>query len=263
MPDNEVNSFLKDLMQDQQPSILDKPLNLDSTEKTDEEPEKAAPVKKVEFDEDGYTRNRQGRRKREQDENLRSEVMQLTERIKVLSESNKAKDEEGPNYKKLLSQVYGNAGDDGKYDPRREQATRNLIAAFEDMKDSVKKEFLNEIQTRDSEAVQADREADNEVDNMLEQVEEDYHLDMRDNAVRTGFITLMEKMSPKYRDGNIKEFADADAVAEAYLELQKRGGSNRAKELADRSMTRSGESQPTRLPQNAVDRYMEEHGLAW
>ena len=76
-------------------------------------------------------------------------------------------------------------------------------------------------------------------------------------------VTLMERMSKKYDDGNIKEFADSEAVIETYKELQKRGGSTRARELADRSMTRSGESQPSTLPQNAVERYMKENGLEW
>ena len=259
MADSEVGNFLKELAGEQPESILDKPLNLG----TDEEPEKETPVRKVELDEDGYPKNRQGRRKREKDEQRDSEIQQLNERVKVLSESEKFKEEVGDDYKKLLEPIFGTAGDDGKYDPRRELATKNLIAAFDMMKESSKKEVLSALESRNAEESNAQREADNEVDEMLDNVESDHGLDMSDNNVRSGFITLMEKMSPKYSDGNIKEFADPDAVAEAYMALQKSGGSSRAKELASRGMTRSGESQPSNLQQDAIERYMKENGLEW
>ena len=258
MADSEVGNFLKELAGEQQESILDKPLNLG----TDEEPEKETPVRKVELDEDGYPKNRQGRRKREKDEQRDSEIQQLNERVKVLSESEKFKEEVGDDYKKLLEPIFGTAGEDGKYDPRREQATKNLIAAFEGMKESAKKEWLAEIDSRQSEETKAQKEADNEVDEFLEMAR-DEGLNVDDDNVDAGLRTLMGKMSSKYSDGNIKEFADPEAVIETYKELQKSGGSSRARELASRGMTRSGESQPSNLQQDAIERYMKENGLEW
>lgn len=250
---NEVSDFLKDLG-GQEESILDKPLNLG------DEPEKEV---SNEVEEEAKSKNRAYRRLEKRYQQEREAGIAMAERIKVLSETDKFKADVGDDYKKLLEPIFGTADEKGVYDPKRELATKNLIAAFEGMKESAKKELLAEFQNRDSDQSNAQKEADSEVDEMLEQVEDDFGLDMSDDNVRSGFITLMEKMSPKYNDGNIKEFADPEAVAEAYVALQKRGGSNRAKELADRSMTRSGESQPSRLPQNAIDRFMEEAGLAW
>ncbi len=207
--------------------------------------------------------NRQGRRRREKDTQRDNEIQQLTGRVQQLSEVDKFKEDVGDDYKKLLEPIFGNADEKGNYDPKRELATNNLISAFKKLEETAQNKILAAIESRNSQETTAQREADSEVDDMLDRVEEDYDLDMSDDNVRSGFITLMEKMSPKYEDGNIKEFADPDAVAEAYKALQKRGGNSRAKELAERSMTRSGESQPSTLPQNAIDRYMIENGLDW
>jgi len=248
----ELDEFLKALEPEQ--SIMDKPLV------TDEEPEKETPVRRVELDEDGYPKNRQGRRKRAKDDELRNEIQQLNERVRTLSEADKFKEDVGGDYKKLLEPIFGTAGDDGKYDPRRELATKNLIAAFEGMKESAKKEFLAERDSRSQEDLHEQQQADDEVDEFLD-IAEDEGLNIEDENTRRGLITLMERMSKKYEDGNIKEFADAEGVVDAYKELQKRGGSSKAKELASRSMTRSGESQPSKLPQNAIERFMTENGL--
>lgn len=247
------SEFLKDLGIPQE-SILDKPLKLDSEPEKEEEP----------VEDEEPAKNRAYRRLEKRYQQERDSGIAMAERIKVLSEVDKFKEDiSASDYKKLLEPIFGNVDEKGNYDPKRELATKNLIQAFEGMKESAKKELLAEFESRTSEETTAQKEADGEVSEMLEHVEDDYGLDMSNDAVRSGFITLMEKMSPKYNDGNIKEFADPDAVAEAYKALQRRGGSNRAKELADRSMTRSGESQPSKLPQNAIDRYMEDNGLAW
>jgi hypothetical protein len=254
MADSEVNQFLKELAGEQPESILDKPLDLG--EKTDEEPEKETPAKRVELDEDGYLKNRQGRRKRQEDERLRDEISQLNERVRQLSEVDKFKQEFGDDHLKKVEAIFGTDT------PEKLAATNLLKEALQGMTEKAKAEALQEIESRGEVETRAQREADSEVDEFLEMAE-DEGLDVSDDSVRSGLITLMERMSKKYDDGNIKEFADNEAVIETYLALQKRGGSNRAKELADRSMTRSGESQPSTLPQNAIERYMEEHGLAW
>lgn len=249
-----LEEFLKDLSPKEE-SILDKPL---IPEKTDKEPEKETPeIIKYELDEDGYPKNRFGRRKRAGDERLRDEVLQLTERVKVLSEVGKFKEEVGDDDLKKVEAIFGT-------DTAEKLAATNILKeALSGMSEKAKKAALEEIDSREQEETGAQKEADDEVDDMLDRVEDDYKLDMSDENTRRGFITLMEKMSPKYKDtDDIKEFADPDAVAEAYLALQKRSGSSRARELADRSMTRSGESQPSVLPQNAIDRFMEEKGLA-
>jgi hypothetical protein len=128
------------------------------------------------------------------------------------------------------------------------------------MSERAKAEALQEIDSRGEKESEDQKEADDEVDGFLEAAE-DEGLDIEDENTRKGLLTLMERMSSKYNDGNVKEFADPDAVIETYKELQKRSGSGRAKDLASRSMTRSGESQPSTLEQSAVERFMAENGL--
>ena len=257
MADNnsEVGNFLKELAGEQPESILDKPLDLGTP--ADEEAEKPAPVKRYELDEDGYPKNRSGRRMRAQDEERANEIQQLNERVKQLSEVDRFKQEVGDDHLKKVEAIFGTDT------PEKLAATNLLKEALQGMTERAKAETLREIGQEREVETKAQREADNEVDEMLDNVESDHGLDMSDDNVRSGFITLMEKMSPKYSDGNIKEFADPDAVAEAYMALQKSGGSSRARELASRGMTRSGESQPSNLQQNAIERYMKENGLEW
>ena len=247
----EVNQFLKDLGAPEE-SIMDKPLVV-----TDEEPEKETPERRVaELDEDGYPKNRQGRRKRAHDEELRNEISQLNERVKQLSEVEKFKAEAGDDPITKVEAIFGTNT------PDKLAATNLLKEALLGMS----KRTLDEIEARNTQQSQAEREeakeADSEVDEFLETAE-DEGLDVSDENVRNGLITLMEKMSRKYNDGNIKEFADPEAVVETFKELQKRQGSSRAKELASRSMARSGESEPSKLPQNAIDRFMADSGLGW
>ena len=254
MADSEVGNFLKELAGEQPESILDKPLDLGTP--ADEEAEKPAPVKRYELDEDGYPKNRLGRRMRSQDEERANEIQQLNERVKQLSEVDRFKQEVGDDHLKKVEAIFGTDT------PEKLAATNLLKEALQGMTERAKAETLREIGQEREVETKAQREADNEVDEFLEMAREE-GLNVDDDNVDAGLRTLMGRMSSKYPDGNIKEFADPEAVIETYKELQKRGGSSRARELADRSLTRSGESQPSTLPQNAIERYMKENGLEW
>lgn len=240
---DELNEFLKDLGAPEE-SLLDKPLIPDESE-----PEKD----NAEIEE--RKKNRYTRRREAEAQRLRDENLQLNERVKVLSEVSKFKEEVGDDDLKKVEAIFGTDT------PEKLAATNILKEALAGMSEKAKNSALKELDSRGEQEIEAQKEADEEVDEMLEQVEDEYGLDMSDDSIRNGFLTLMEKMSSKYDDGNIKEFADHDAVAETYLALQKRQGSTKAKELSSRSLTRSGESQPSKLPQNAIDRFMEENGL--
>ena len=243
---SELTDFLKGTEKEE--SILNKPLV------TDEAPEKETPVVKYELDEEGYPKNRFGRRKREGDERLRNEVSQLNERIKVLSEVGKFREEVGDDPLKKIEAIFGTDT------PEKLAATNLFKEAISGMSEKAKAEALQEIDSRGEQESEAQKEADDEVDEFLDTAE-DEGLDIDDDNTRKGLLTLMERMSSKYNDGNVKEFADPEAVIETYKELQKRQGSSKAKDLASRSMTRGGESQPSQLEQSAVERFMAEHGL--
>jgi hypothetical protein len=238
----ELDEFLKDL---QSESIINKPLDV-STE-SEEEPEK-------ETNEEEVRKNRYTRRREAEAQRLRDENIQLNERVKVLSEVGKFKEEVGDDDLKKVEAIFGTDT------PEKLAATNILKEALSGLTEKAKKETLRELDSRQEEETGAQKESDDEVDEFLN-IAEDEGLDTEDDNTRKGLITLMERMSSKYNDGNIKEFADPEAVIETYKELQKRTGSSKARELASRSMTRSGESQPSKLPQNAIDRFMVENGM--
>jgi hypothetical protein len=239
----ELDEFLKSIKPEE--SILDKPLDVTPEA---EEPEKNLAAEE-EIKKNRYTRRREAEAQRLRDENL-----QLNERVKVLSELGKFKEEVGDDPLKKIEAIFGTDT------PEKLAATNLLKEAISGMSERAKAEALQEIDSRGEKETEAQKEADDEVDGFLETAE-DEGLDIEDENTRKGLITLMERMSSKYSDGNVKEFADPEAVIETYKELQKRQSSNKAKELSSRSMTRSGESQPSKLPQNAIERYMSENGL--
>lgn len=239
-----IEEFLKGIAPEETNNLFDKPLV-----------ESPAPEKEDEEKEEAIKKNRYARRREAEAQRLRDENLQLNERVKVLSELGKFKEEVGDDPLKKVDAIFGTDT------PEKLAATNILKEALAGMKESAKSDVIKEWESRTEQETTSQKEADSEVDDFLDHVEEEHGLDMSDDNVRSGYLTLMEKMSSKYNDGNIKEFADPDAVAETYIALQKRQGSGRARELADRSMTRSGESQPSTLPQNAIDRFMEEQGL--
>ncbi len=224
-------------------SILDKPLTVEP----EEEPEKETADEEVK-------KNRYTRRREAEAQRLRDENIQLNERVKVLSEVGRFKEEVGEDDLKKVEAIFGTDT------PEKLAATNILKEALSGLTEKAKRETLRELESREEEESGAQAEADDEVDEFLEMAE-DEGLDVEDENTRRGLLTLMERMSRKYNDGNIKEFADPEAVVETYKELQKRQSSTKARELASRSMTRSGESQPSKLPQNAIDRFMTENGL--
>jgi hypothetical protein len=238
---SELTDFLKEAGKEE--SIFDKPLTVEAPESKEEAP-----------DEEQIKKNRYTRRREAEAQRLRDENLQLNERVKVLSELGKFKEEVGDDPLKKVEAIYGT-------DTAEKLAATNLLKeALADVKRQAKEETMSALGAKEVEETEDQKEADDEVDGFLEAAD-DEGLDIEDENTRKGLLTLMERMSSKYNDGNVKEFADPEAVIETYKELQKRSGSGRAKDLASRSMTRSGESQPSTLEQSVVERFMAENGL--
>ncbi len=122
---------------------------------------------------------------------------------------------------------------------------------------------LQEIEERASERayrqLQEARDADESeqakaeefIDNQLESLEEKYNIDLTSNSprakkARTEFLEVVERLSPKDTDGSIKDYADFDGAFDIYRTSKKEVVDNsRNKEVAARSMTRSGTTTPT------------------
>lgn len=243
---SEQTDFLKDLDIDNKENVLDRPLTnevaVPEKEETAEETEQRA-------------KNRRERRLLEKNQQLREEAIALNARLETIVESKHLREgSEEADYLKRIEKIYGNAT------PEAIEATNLLKEALQGVLKTAKAESREEIVAeRESESLAVQKEEQN-LDDILDEVEDEHGIDMSSEADRKGFLTLLEKLSPKDRDGNIVEYADPDATAELYLS-RKEKPNVRAKELASRSMTRSGASQPSKIEEDAQVKFLKEHGI--
>lgn len=242
---SETEKFLEDL-EVKPDSILETPIETAPVEESAEEVEQRA-------------KNRRERRLLEKNQQLREEVLMTNARLQGITEAQELrKTTEEADYLKLVDKIYGNAT------PEAKEATELLKEALKGVHASARKEALEEaVKTYQSEREnesQAVADEEENLDEMMDGLEEDYDADFSNEATRKGFLDLLEKVSPKDRDGNIIEYADPDTTWQLY-EQQRTRGSNRAKELASRSMTRSGGSQESKLTSDATERWLKENGI--
>jgi len=239
---SEQNSFLADLEGDNQDAFKDRgSLEIPGKEETDAEIEE----------------RRINRKNRRLDQRLRdAEILnaQLNERVKVLSEVGKFKQEVGDDDLKEIDTIYGTDT------PEHIAAGNILKKALRSREENAVQKALERIQAERGDDVKAQQEEDRTVDEIEERVEDEYGIDMSNTSDRSNYFALMERMSPKDKDGNVKEYADPDAVAETFLRLKERASSRR-QELSARSMTRSGQSQPSRIEDDAATRFLRENDL--
>ena len=109
-------------------------------------------------------------------------------------------------------------------------------------------EALEELEARQYQEVQADREAEEELENAFDSIEEQFDVDITSNnpiakKTRQEFLSYVERIAPKDSNGDVKEFPDMSSAWEDFSERKRLTGTpNRAKELASRSMSRSSEA---------------------
>jgi len=241
---SETSDFLKDLGI-VQPDNFDKPL--------EDEPEKVTETEEEE--EDGFkARNRREKRLLEKNQQLREEAIAAIARAQALDESRTTREAEPAEYLKRIERIYGNQTPEGR------EATELLKEALEGVKQSVKQEWLEEQESYKGNERQAVRQEEDNLDSILEKVEDEYGINMDSDANRRGYLTLLERVSPKDRDGNIIEYADEDTVAELFISTREKSNS-RAKELASRSMSRGGQSSGSTLEKDSTERFLRDAGI--
>lgn len=242
---NEQERFLSDL--DEKVNVLEQPI----TDETGDEPEKKEETPE---ETEQKAKNRRERRLLEKNQQLREEAIATSARLQALTEAqNLRKESEPADYLKRIEKIYGNAT------PEAQEATELLKEALEGVKLSAREEALAEYERRkNSEAEDVQKEEAN-LDNILDSVEDEYGIDMSGDD-RVGYLALLEKLSPKDSQGNIIEYADPDSTAELYLS-RKEKSNDRAKELAGRSMTRSGASTNSKIEEDSALRFLKDNGI--
>jgi len=95
---------------------------------------------------------------------------------------------------------------------------------------------------------------------MLESVEDEFNVELS-KPQQKGFLELLEKLSPKDKQGNVIAYADPSAVWEEYQSRTKKKPDTRAKDLSSRSMTTSQTSKESTLNNDATERFLKENGI--
>lgn len=114
--------------------------------------------------------------------------------------------------------------------------------------------------------IEAERKADEQLSNSIEEIETTYNVDLTSKdpiarKARVDFLNFVEKIAPKDEYGEIIDFPDMISAYETFSEMKKSSpDKSRAKELASRSMARSGDSQPKpqeRITFDNIDSFLE------
>lgn len=230
---NEFNKFLEEI-KGEQPSTIEESLGID---KEVSEPEKVEDAQ--EFPEKGeeprknrHHRRLEGQLSKERDARIAAEARAAA----LLETRGTPSGEIDP----LLLQLYGS-------EERGKEAAAVHQKLLESYAEKARELALNEF-NRNQQSQNAEvQKFESYIDEEFEALEDEYDVDLTTNApaarkARTEILEILEKISPKDEDGNIKEYADMSGVYEMWkLKRQSERPSNeRNKDLANRSMTKSG-----------------------
>lgn len=154
----------------------------------------------------------------------------------------------------------------GNDTPEKVAMIKEAIARDERMLQQAEERAFNRLSQREQEEVMADKQAEEELENAFDAIEENYDVDITSNnpqAVKTRqeFVSFVEKIAPKDRNGDIVDYPDMQSSWETFQEMKKSTATpSRAKELANRSMAKSTETTnqaPERMNWNKVDEFMD------
>lgn len=241
---NEQEQFLKDLDQKEGNGVLDQVL----------EPEKVIVEGEEKPEEDEMKlRNRREKRLAQRLQEEREAGIALAERVKVLTETQKFKEEAGSDYLKSVEKIYGTDT------PENLAATELLKSALKGVGDEATERALAKFREEQKMASQAVAKEEKELDSMIDEIEDENSIALSETQRKLFFSTL-EKMSPKDREGNVIAYADHHAVWDI-VQSKSVKTENRAKDLSSRSMVQSGSSKESKLDEDSTARYLRENGI--
>ena len=223
----------------------------------EEESEETSEEEETEEESAMKLKNRREKRLAQKLQDERESNIALNARLAALAESSAARGE-GEETLKSIERIYGVDS------PEAIEATNILKDALKGIRDEAKEaalEAFREEKRQEEEALKAEEQ---ELDSIIEDIEDTYTVDLssaKGKATRTGFLKLLERMSPKDEEGYIKYYADPTAVWEEYQAKSTKKNNSRAKDLSSRTMVRSGASQETKIQNSAQERFLKENGI--
>lgn len=218
---NELDQFLKDIEQNEKSiGILEEPLIPEKETVPSLEPEDKN-IGNLE------PSNRRERRLLRQLEQEREAARFMAGKLEAITETQKAT---GEDPFEAIDRLYGTDTPEGR------AATELLKGVLKNVQSTAEERAYNRFLEDREQSVQAVAEEENYLDEMLDDVQDTFNVNFTPEQ-ESQYFQLMERMSPKDRNGNIVEYADPYAVYEVFAERSQRTMSNnRAKDLSNRSM---------------------------
>lgn len=260
MPQNEVEKFFDSLpSQDKKiPDTFEQKVNESTfTEKVNE--------KNNDGEEVEGRKNRAYRRLEEKYQRERESAIALNERLIALAEAREENVNRnyGDNLDPDLIRVFGDS-DTGK------EVARIFDKKLTETATRAREEALIELEQRQSQGIQEQKEYESLIDSQLESLEDEHNIDLTSNApqarkARREFLEMVQNLSPKDENGAITGYADFDSVFDVYERTRSQDKSpemvSRQKEIASRSMQRSGAVDNTKLNDDANLNYLRSIGI--
>lgn len=241
---NTQDEFLKDLApKENEVDLFDQPLvpEVKPVVQTVPEPEKPEP-------------NRRERRLEAKLQAERESAIALAAKLETLTEAQRLQREAGPSeYVKQIERIYGTNS------PEAQEATNLLAAALAGVEQRATEKALNQFREEQRKAAEEARKEEETLDDMVADIEDTFNVTM-DQATQKNFFQLLEKLSPKDKQGNIIDYADPHAVWEQ-LQAMKPAPQTRQKDLASRSMVRTGAQTQTNIEADSQERWLRENGI--
>lgn len=245
MNPNETDQFLADLPDDQGSDLFDF---------TPQEPQPFVEQEGEEAEVEYKPKNRRERRLTQKLEAERQSAIDLAERLSRLEQA-RSVSEEDADYLKGLELIYGTDS------PEAIQATELLKKAITGVREDAETRAYQRFLDSQNQELQAVAEAEEELDIILDGIEDRYKVELTEDQ-EAAYFQLMQKMSPKDKNGNVVGLADPDAVWEIFSErMNKPRTDSRAKELSARSMVQSGATKDSTLKDDAAERQLREWGI--
>lgn len=265
MPQSEQEKFLNNLDAPEQVDIMDQPLVPDEQfqQQTQQEPQ-APTMQQQDVNPEDAPESVKDRRHRRLEDKLRIEResnIAMAARLEALSEAQKVRTtSEADNYLKSVERIYGTNS------PEAVEATSLLQTALKSVEERATQNALEAFRKEQADAAAEARKNDRLLDDMIDDIEDEYNVDLtspKQAEIRKGFFKMLERLSPKDKDGNILDYADHIAVWEDYAsKATAPKQQSRAKQLSSRSMTAGGGTPGGTKPvDDATARYLHENGL--
>lgn len=239
--------FLKDLEPKNTDDAFTAPL---------EEGEPAAEEPKVEEPTEEEAANRRERRLQAKLTAERESAIALAARLEALTEAQRASQSTSPtSYEEKAMRIYGNDT------PEAAAASELLVASLREVREAARDEALEAFREEQRKASDQQHVEERRLDSMIEEIEDEHGITFDENSQRN-FFQLLEKMSPKDKNGEIIEYADHNAVFELFQAQSKNSSTtNRAKTLASRSMVSSGASPDSTLKDDSHEKWLRAEGI--